>query len=514
MIAYVLSDLLLFEANSLNSLISPVKARIVVIELRRVLDFFLQLLRRMLATVVSIEFWRFLPLVLKRVISIIRNVLRYFLMALPNALLESLYILHFLRAFLTIVNYFNERNKNLVEISKFLLAWVKVFLALVMLAFIVVALAQGVAPLALAAYGTIKTLFSVYTFAKFIINFVSLGFSAYRRNKVANDLEHAWLREQYYKNLRKHREILLVGVPTTILLLLLSFMGVTGLGSVGFIVIMSLVCSLLVVDIIKSIYYFYVGTKVAEPKIGSLKQENSFIDHSIKDYYDRKCRIARLAQDKILHNKIYLLKEIIVKLIQLDITLKDRTYLKLGHFFSEKQKIREKRNGLIQEATMLLDNDREKNISLFEKLLADFQADEKQIKNNDKTLLPMENIVEELASLKNQLKEMKGEISLVNKIIQANQKNNTGKNNKKDKKNNTDAEDTELLWEIFCAKGGKLKPDNKAKMNSQGFFQSFFRKVGDCEDIHRARCALSEQIAQSEVDYEQSLVPRRNCFHA
>jgi hypothetical protein len=496
----VLSDGFLLEI----ALIMRIKALRALIEFRRILNLFLQQLRRMLATLTSIEFWRFLSLVLKRVITIIKKALGSD--NFPNALLESIYILHFLRAFLTIVNFCKERNKNLVEISKFLLAIIKVILALLMLTFIVLAIAHGcLLPTEMFAYCTMKSLFSTYTFTKFIISFASLGYSSYQHNKTTNELEHAWLREQYYKNVRKHREILLVGVPLTILLSLITFMGgVTGLGLVGFIVLMSLACSLLVVDILKSIYYFYAGTKVAEPQIASLKQENSLIEPTRNDYYSRKCRTARLSENNIHKDKIYLLKEIIIKTIKFDFILKDRAYLKLGIFFSEEQKIREKRNGLIQEAAALLHEHRKENISLFEDLLKSFLDDKDDIKktNNNKIILPIERIENELHSLGLQLKVMKGGILLVNK---AKQENTT------DKKNNTG---TELLREILCSQEISLKSDitgdSKPKANySPRFFQSLFRKVGDCEDIHRARCALSEKAVQSEVGYEQNLVLRK-----
>lgn len=478
MIAYVMGDWFL---EKINILIRWIQAFIALIRLRRLFGLLFAKLCYIPVKLASIELWRFLSLILKRAISIVRNVLRIFLMVLPIPLLEFLYVFHFLRSFLTIVNFFKVANKNLVEITKFLLACIKVSLAVLMSILIVVAVVQGVAPLAFIGYPLLKTLFLCYTFSKFIINWLTLAYSAYRIKKADNAAEHAehdWLKQQYAKNLQKHREILLVGIPITVLSLLLTFVG-AGLGPVGFPIVIALLCGLLLFDIVKATYYFFIDNKVAEPKIGELAVKNSLIDYSYKDYYYRKCRIARLTGDDIHGDRIYLLKEIIVKIIQLDLRIKADTYFKVGRFFSEKEKIRQKREGLIQEAATLLFRSRERNLDLLVAVFASFDKENENIKSNNslRPLPQIKDIEEELSRLRTRLESLqKGEC----------------------------LNETELLWDMMP---GKHKPacrleSTKKPKRPHGFFKSTFRKMADCEDIQRAVRAFSEEVAPQETYYE------------
>ncbi len=369
-----------------------------IAQIKALINELWQKLCHIFSIITSIAFLRLLFLLLKRFIAIIKSALKYFFISLPIPVLEFLYILHFARAFLRIVSFFSEiNNKNSGEIIKLLLSVFKVFISLLMISLLIVATVYGGTPLfllSLPVYGTLKTIFRVYSGTKCLISLMILIGTYYQREFVSkkrdNELEDHWLREQYKDNYYKHLPILLIGLSTTILLSVLSFMGFAGLGPVGFIIIIVLACSLLMIDIIKSIYDFHHSTKVPEPKIGSLDPKNSLIDDSYKDYYYRKCRVARLIEvskpEDYKINRIYLLKEIVVKIFQLQTKLKNST--SRFNFFSENPKIQEKIEGLKQIAsTMLTDNFLE-NIAIGHAVFNDLKKDYKNLNENDKTVIP------------------------------------------------------------------------------------------------------------------------------
>lgn len=469
MTAYVLGEWFLCEVNRL---IGHIKALINLSRLRRLIRHSIVSLVRIFTAIASISFLRLLFLLLKRLVSIVKSALRYFFIDLPIPALEFLYVLHFVRAFLRLISYFSElNNKNSAEMTKFLLSCFKIFISLLILALLITTSLYGIAPMSLAIYGSMKTSFRIYSGSKFIISLGTLLTSCYRREfiskKYGNHLEDAWLRAQYKDNYWKHLPILFIGLATTILLSLLSFMGIAGLGSVGFIVVIVLACGFLLIDIIKSIYDACHSAKVPEPEIASLSQKNSFIDYSFKDYYYRKCRVARLCQGKehLIENKVYLLKEIVVKIIQLRTQLARYTRHQahfFSSFFSEQQKIEQKISGLIQEGAGLLHNDWQENIGLFKLIINALEQDYKNIKAIDKMLIAP-------AALKLQL----------NYLI--NDKNFNGTSLMKNDILNT-------LWRIGLGRDKVIEAKNKT--HTPCFNQSFFRKIGDCEDIAIACKAL------------------------
>jgi hypothetical protein len=435
-----------------------------IAQIKAILKRFLLKLRRIFEAITRISFLRLLFLVLKRIISIIKSALRYFFISLSISALEFLYVLHFARAYLRIINYFSEaNNKNSAELIKLLLSIFKIFISLLMLSVLIVATAYGISPLlllSLPAYGVLKTCFRVYSGIKFAISLVTLIGSYYRREVASkrrgDNLEEAWLRAQYKDNYWKHVPMLVIGVSTTILLALLSFVGISGLGPIGFITVIVLACSFLLIDITKSIYDFYDSTKVPEPKVGTLEQKNSLIDYSFKDYYYRKCRIARLESDDPEANHIYLLKEIVVKIIQLKAKLENNSALRFS-FFSEKQKLQEKIEGLKQQANVLLSDDYAENKALFKKLIESFKKDYQELNENDKTLIPKVKFEILKASLK--------------------------------------ASFDEILY-------ARDRP--RGITHLQSFRQAFFRKKGDCEDISDA-CQKLKELEQSELSTETRL---------
>ncbi|MEN9449556.1 MAG: hypothetical protein RJA83_170 [Pseudomonadota bacterium] len=466
---YVLNDWFLLEVEKY---IARLEACLALKELRRLMKGFGLQLQQMYRSMASISLWRLILLVLKRFGSIIKNWLKEnrvdeclkailhgsYLVAFEGLYL-FLYFLHFFRAFLTLIDYFADQdNKNLVEVTKFLYACFKIFISLLMLAFMIVMLANGIAPLGLALYHNIKIFFLVYSLSKLAISFFTLGFSFINYKNANSVLDQVWLKKHYENNIKKHREILMVAVPITLALTLVSLGLVTG---PWFWVMVAIASIFLLIDMAKAIYYYVNGSGVPEPKVGQLPQENAFFDVSRNNYYYRKCRTARLKNDDMEGNRIYLLKEIIVKIIQLQTKLENNSASRFS-FFSEKQKIQTKIDGLKQEASILLSDNYEENKSLFDDVFKALKEDYQQLNENDKTLIPKKNI-------KNLF--INDEIAILNELLH---RRDAG--------------------------------DKKNPLSSQSFRQSFFRKVGDCQDIAFA-CQKQKELEQKELSTETCLQP-------
>ncbi|MEN9916778.1 MAG: hypothetical protein RLY40_710, partial [Pseudomonadota bacterium] len=322
-------------------------------------------------TAVSISLARLLLLLLKRTVCIVKNwlkenkvdewlktVLHGMYLTVFEDLYVFLYVLHFFRAFLTLVDFFSDQdNKNLVEVYKFLYALFKVFISVLMLTFMLILMAHGLAPLVTLSYQAIKILFRTYTFSKFGISIITLGFSYYQLKACNKDPDHEWLKANYRANLKKHVEILTVAIPITVLLTLISCGIVTG---PWFWVVLGLASLFLLFDMAKAIYYHRNGCKLPEPEVAKLTQQNPFLDVSINDYYYKKCRRGRLEIDNIENNRIYLLKEIVVKIRLLQAKLANNSASRFG-FFSERSKLEKKIEGLKQVASHLLMDDYQKN---------------------------------------------------------------------------------------------------------------------------------------------------------
>jgi hypothetical protein len=460
----VLSEWFLLE---IEKYIAQLEAFLALKNLRRLINQFLLLLQQLYTAITSIALWRMILLVLKRIIGIIKAGLKYFLIDLPVPALEFLYVLHFVRAFLTLIDFFQDsNNKNLVEIYKFFYACFKIFISLLMLSFLVVLLMHGMAPLGLLAYEHIKILFRIYTFSKFGISLLTLGFSHYKTKAYPDDTEHAWLQAQYQANVQKHTHILVLGTLITALLTVVSVFGF-GLGPIGLAVVIVLAGLLLLVDIAKAIYFYKNGCDIPEPEVAILPQQNSLIDFSVNDYYYRKCRIARLKEKDPEANRVYLLKEIVVKIIQLQTKLENNSASRLG-FFSEKQKIQEKILGLKQVGSTLLSDDYEKNELLLNKLVTALEKDSSNL-DGAKTLISKDDIAK-LKDNRMHKSDADSKFALLD----------------------------QLLYQYDAA-------NQKSAASSQSFRQSFFRKKGDCEDISDA-CQKLKELEQPEPSTEKRYI--------
>lgn len=465
---YVLSNGLL----SVEYYIAQLEVFLVLEKLRRFINHSLYQFQKIVHFIASIAIWRLFLLVLKRIMGIVKTGLKYFLIELPVPALEFLYVLHFGRAFLTVIDFFQDRdNKNLVEIIKFLYACFKVFISLLIINVLVILLIQGVLPLGLTAYTYIKILFRIYTFSKFGISLLALGFSYYKIKSYSDDVEHAWLKANYQANAQKHMHILVLGTPIVTLLTVVSVFG-AGLGPIGLAVAIVLASLLLALDIAKAIYFYSHPCIIPEPSIGDLIQQNSLIDFSSKDYYFRKCRIARLSKHNLEANQIYLLKEIIVKIAQLQTKLKNCSSL-YYNFFSEKSKIKEKIFGLIHEGNSLLCEEDEANQAILEEVIEALRKDYRNIKDSKtiKTLIDKDRI----ENFINKLKESNS--AKVNQVT--------------------------CLGKLLLVKKSVRKsiPEN---LNSQRFQQSLSRKLADSKDLAIA-CQSQRQKEINKVSTVISL---------
>lgn len=414
-------------------------------------------LHQMFHSIASIPLWRLILLGLKRLISLFKASLKYFLIDLPVPVLGFFYLLHFGRAILTLIDFIQDKNnKNLVELTKLLYACFKIIISLLMIGFLVALFVLGMAPVGLATYEYLKILFRIYTFSKFAISLLTLGFSYYKTKSYSDDLEYAWLKAHYRANTQKHMHILVLGTAVTAFLTVASVFG-WGLGPVGLAGVILLAGLLLLVDIAKAIYFHRNPCCIPETFTG-LAPLNSFIDFTTQDYYYRKCRTARLRDIKnpedSQQNKIYLIKEIMVKILLLQAKLENCSSTS-SHFFSEKPKIQKKIVGLKHAGSSLLSENDEENQLLFKEVIKALEKDYNEIEKN-KTLIDkirIENFI-------NDLKESKSSLHAVT-----------------------------LIDELLHAQKTIFKEED---FNTQQFKQSFFRNLGDCEDIARA-CQAQKQ---------------------
>ncbi|MDQ8039412.1 MAG: hypothetical protein REH83_03295 [Rickettsiella sp.] len=149
-----------------------------------------------------LSFMRLLVLIAKRIISNLKNFIH-----LPGYAFGILnYVLHFLRAFLRLVNYlFNTKNKNLGETRKFIFSFFKVIIAIV-----------GLLMLPTLTTSIVMSLFA-YNAVKLIDSTLVLFVSFFKHSKIDKaSLEDRWRREQYWDNILKHMSISALVVPVTL----------------------------------------------------------------------------------------------------------------------------------------------------------------------------------------------------------------------------------------------------------------------------------------------------------
>jgi hypothetical protein len=545
--------------------------------------------------IISSGFWRLMSLVLKRGLSIAKVVLQ----KLPPTLNPILYVLHFLRAFLRVVNFFRKtKNKNLGETRKLFFSLFKVVIALTALAFLCCGFSiPAVLLSAFFAYSVIKLIDSSGVFIFSLFAFL-------KTNK--NSVENQWMREQYRDNLVKHASILAIGVSITVvtavfiagigvlawtspflLALLASISVFTAASGIYFLVlnykhrrlgdattrekleyhakrklfaafvVFGLVSVALVtiaplftlsalgvaimllnsLDAIKSIYDYFCDTKVFDSKPGNLEAQNSLIDAARKDYYACKDRILYLktletgpgiekSEEIIQANKIFVAKEGLVKLLALQhklLILSEKEQGFFSYLFAEKAKIATKKDCLTHELAGVLKDgktdphgEKEKLIHLlieaiislnkdYEKLLKTLEREDKDQRFTRKTQANMENI----SVLEKNLWELleydapklpSNETVAGNTNLESSATTTPTSNQRV-----VDSNTNNVLLDLFNVHEKEDLPEEKTKPKQ--FYQSFWKKRGDCEDLSlffKAAKQIEEEGIKSQNSFRQS----------
>lgn len=429
--------------------------------------------------IISISFWRLTFYVLKRLISIIKVIDKLKLQSLSIPGTFIFYVLHFFRAILRIVDYFySVKNKNLGATTQLLFAFFKIFISIAMLV--------SVLCFNLPLISVLLSAFLAYSYLKLIRSVIIFGFSCYYLKRASDDStrpENQWSKNYYKDNLKYNSSVLVFGVAFTILTILFLNGVLAGgwLAAVG-----ALLCVVTVLDIGISIYGYFFYTVIPEPRPASQTPVNSLIDVSYHDYYYRKCRSASLTTDNQA-NKIYLLKECIVKIILLKNKLR---YLQARRapiflsFFSEEKKIKIKIEGLNRLVASQLGVNLQTNVTLLLNVIRSLEEDDKKLGKENACRRLIEK--HELAYLKKNINELlkctfsaaefeEKKREIPSSLLLGNESENT-------------------LWTLLLARDDKVW-DGKGSF-SKLFTQSFKVKMSDSEDLARAFMA-SEAMASA-----------------
>lgn len=496
-------------------------------------------LEKILRHIVSSGFWRLMSLVLKRGFSVAKVVLQ----KLPPALNPILYFLHFLRAFLRVVSFFRStRNKNLGETRKLFFSLFKIGIAVAALVFLFVGYSIPASLLfAFFAYSIVKLIDSsgVFLFSLAAFFKIDEGIeNKWRKEQYRDNLvKHAsilaigvsvtivtavfvagvgvlawsspflivllasigmftllsgaalWVysRRCRSKNVSQevrseysaYRKLLIACVVFGFLSLALATTApLFATSAIG--IAIALLNSL---DAIKSIYDYFCDAKVPDSSPCDLAPKNSLVDLGTIDYYASKERVLFLKtirkdddqkkQEEIIRsNKLLLLKEGLVKLVELQnkrLQLHEKKS-RIFSFLSEEEKITIKQECLTRELAWALKDERDhsgtKLISLL--LEAIFSLYE------DKALLKMEGSSQALT--------FKTRRNMANITILPENSDELLEYVKSYEDKCIDKKTTNVLMNLFIAyqnQQGQAGNTDKPKQ----FYQSFWKKRGDCEDL-------------------------------
>ncbi|MES2998845.1 MAG: hypothetical protein V4700_05965 [Pseudomonadota bacterium] len=224
--------------------------------------------------IVSSGFWRLMALVDKRLLSIAKIFSK-----LPFFFIPLLYLLHFLRAGLRVVNYFrNTKNKNLGETRKLLFSMFKMAIAIaafVLCWFVPIPLALG-------------STFLLYSIIKLVDSGGVLFFSFVAHFTIdKNLLENKWRQDQYWDNIIKHISILAIGVATTLLTAIFLAGGVAAIVWTSPVIVLSLAIAS-AVTVVATLYLcglFYQHSKVNDENPNLKTEYNANIKKFGKLYF-------------------------------------------------------------------------------------------------------------------------------------------------------------------------------------------------------------------------------------
>ncbi len=490
--------------------------------------------------ITSSGFWRLFALVAKRLITIGKTFSK-----LPFLWTPILYVLHFLRAILRVINYLRKtKNKNLGETRKFFFSVFKV----------VIAIAAFALCFFMPVPAVLGTAFLLYSILKLVDSSGVLVFSFFAHFKIDKNLpENKWRRDQYWDNIIKHISILAIGVAMTLLTAIVLAGGVAAIVWTSPVIVLSLAiaCVVTVVgflylgglfyqryqsrnnphlkaechenlkkfgrlfavwllalalvavpffisplaalwlvaglltfcnlyDSIKSTYDYFDKTKVIDPEPANLEAKNLLEASTERDYYHNKSYVLYLKttaesepKQAIEDNKVWVAKVGLLKIIELHFKLQRLKNEKgfLAYFFSEKSKIETKRNYLLRELAWTLKShgkDRIDLIHLVMDAIVSLEKDYMELSEKNRPLtVKTKNNIKIIDYLEENLAE------LLNYIPSQYEKNSGSR-----EKNENNCLIT--LLEAF-------EDENLAevKVKPKRFYQSFWKKEGECETISK-----------------------------
>jgi|GEM_PF-1637260 hypothetical protein len=412
----------------------------------------------------SLEDWRLLALLGKRIISVIK-----ILIHIPLPFLQ--YLFHAIRAGLRVFIYCcRTRNRNLGETIKFLFSLFKMVIAIVALILCLFTPIPSV----------LVAMFFIYGVVKLIHSGGVLLFSFAAHLRLDRSLpENKWRQDQHWDNIKKHLSLLAIGIAMTLLTSILM----AGVGAVflaGPVVVLSLVivcvvtlaaavylCGLFyqrrkignkdpvltaeydanikkfvkffgfwslslvliavpivigfvcpgiplvayavaatflvvfyLIDMGKSAYDHANTTKVAEPAPAGLPPKNSLVDAMEYDYYKRKSRAVYLNPTDSQKNVVFLLKEALVKYMELS----------RPHCFLERGKIEHKKRGIINAMADLLQSEyssKDKNelVNVLIEAIEGLNTDKQELENSSEPI-KIKKIIDNIADLAKDLDEL------------------------------------------------------------------------------------------------------------
>lgn len=215
-------------------------------------------LAKIAAHMLTFDFWRQVSLVGKRIISISK--LAFYL---PFPINPLFYALHFIRAFLRIINYWrNTQNKNLGETRKLLFSIFKVLIAAgALISFLFVP--------SIPAW--LLTAFLIYSLIKLVDSTGVLVVSIVAHSNIDKQLpENNYRRAQYWDNIIKHTSILAIGVAMTLLTAIVLSGGVAAVVWISPVMLLSLaiasVVTVAALAYFATLVYQYLQSKTPEEK--------------------------------------------------------------------------------------------------------------------------------------------------------------------------------------------------------------------------------------------------------
>jgi hypothetical protein len=225
-------------------------------------------LEKVVAHISSYEFWRTLVYVGKGLIRTAKIFLTLSFLFTP-----LLYLLHFIRALLRVVNYKrNTKNKNLGETRKLLFSLFKILIAAVAFGF---CFFMSPVPVVFA------TAFLLYSTVKLLDSTGVLVFSIVAHFKInKNSSENQWRRAQYWDNIIKHTNILVTGVTATLLFAIVLAGGVAAIVWISPVMLLTLA----ITAVVTVVSFAYLSALIHQYRQSKTQDEKAAYRENIKKF--------------------------------------------------------------------------------------------------------------------------------------------------------------------------------------------------------------------------------------